>query len=156
MTRTLRLSDSRAERVQSLVLEKIDTLSRCPAELRDETTHKALLRLRPHMEAVLEELETLEWLRDLTDEELARREAFVLLMAVTGQLDVERKSTRQSILEALQLDAATIAQLQKRTGAAAGTIRNNLSVLINEGQVVSEGGRPKIYRLASSGSKNTL
>jgi hypothetical protein len=149
MTRTLQASDSRVERVESLVLEKVEDLLRSPVELKEETTQEALLKLRPHVEAALGELETLEWLRDLTDEELARRRAFMLLLSVVKQVEAERKPTRQRILEALQLDSATSLQLQKRTGAGTGTIRNNLSELIREGRVISDGGRPKSYRLAS-------
>src|SRR5215210_5332600 len=114
MTHPLRLSDSRVERVQSLVLEKVDSLMRCPAELKEEATHAALSKLRPHVEAALEELETLEWLRDLTDEELARRQAFMLLVSVVRHHEAERKPARERILEALHLDAATFLQLQKR------------------------------------------
>ena len=150
MTRSLRWYDSRVERVQSLVLEKVETLLRCPAELEEEATHEALSKLRPHVEAALEELETLEWLRDLTDEELARRQAFMLLVSVSRQHEAERKPARQRILGALHLDAATFPQLQKRTGAGASTIRHHLSELINDGEVVAEGGYPRIYRLALS------
>jgi hypothetical protein len=81
----LRESDSKAERVQSLVLEKVASLLRCPAERRKEATHEAFSKLRPHVEAELEALETLEWLRDLTDEELARRRAFTMLVSVVRQ-----------------------------------------------------------------------
>jgi hypothetical protein len=80
-----RESESKAERVQSLVLEKVDSLLRCPAERRKEATHEALSKLRPHVEAELEALETLEWLRDLTAEELARRRVFTMLVSVVRQ-----------------------------------------------------------------------
>jgi hypothetical protein len=80
-----RESESKAERVQSLVLEKVESLLRCPAERKDEATHEAFSKLRPHVEAELEALETLEWLRELTDEELARRRAFTMLVSVVRQ-----------------------------------------------------------------------
>jgi hypothetical protein len=80
-----RESESKAERVQSLVLEKVESLLRCPAKRRKEATHEALSKLRPHVEAELEALETLEWLRELTDEELARRRAFTMLVSVVRQ-----------------------------------------------------------------------
>jgi hypothetical protein len=78
LTHPLRWPDSKVERVQSLVLERVDSLLRCPAERKDEATHEALSKLRSHVEAELEALETLEWLRDLTDEELARQRAFMI------------------------------------------------------------------------------
>jgi hypothetical protein len=80
-----RESESKAERVQSLVLEKVESLLRCPAKRRKEATQEALSKLRPHVEAELEALETLEWLRELTDEELARRRAFTMLVSVVRQ-----------------------------------------------------------------------
>jgi len=45
------------------------------------------------LEAELEALETLEWLRDLTDEELARQRAFTMLVSVVRQ-DEEAKGPR--------------------------------------------------------------
>ena len=92
----------------------------------------------------------MEWLRDLTDEELARQRAFMILVSVVRQDEADRKSVRERILAFLRLEAATSSKLQKLTGASAGTIRNYLSELINDGEVVAEGGRPKTYRLASS------
>ena len=150
MTHHFPCPDSRVERVQSLVLEKVDSLLRCPAERKDEATHEALSKLKPHVEAELEALETLEWLRDLTDEELARQRAFMILVSVVRQDEADRKSVRERIIAFLRLEAATSSKLQKLTGASAGTIRNYLSELINDGEVVAEGGRPKTYRLASS------
>jgi hypothetical protein len=85
----LRESDSKAERVQSLVLEKVASLLRCPAERRKEATHEAFSKLRPHVEAELEALETLEWLRDLTDEELDQRKQSAMTFANER---VERKT----------------------------------------------------------------
>ena len=103
------------------------------------------------MEAELEALETLEWLRDLTGEELARRRAFVMFLAALRQSEeagVERdKPARERVLAALRYGAATNPDLQGLTGAKAGTVRDALSLLVYEGEVVAEGGRPMTYRL---------
>ena len=151
MTHTLRWSVSRAERVQSLVLEKVASLLRCPPERRKDATHEALSKLRPHVEAELEALETLEWLRDLTDEELARRRAFVMFLAAIRsgeEAGVERdKPARERVLAALRCGAATNPELQELTGAKAGTVRDTLCLLVYEGEVVAEGRHPMTYRL---------
>jgi hypothetical protein len=154
LTQTLRWSVSRAERVQSLVLEKVASLLRCPPEGRKDATHEALSKLRPHVEAELEALETLEWLRDLTGEELARQRAFVMFLAAlrrSEEAGVERdKPARERILAALRCGAATNAELQELTGEKAGTVRDTLSLLVYEGEVVAEGRPPMTYRLARS------
>jgi len=151
LTHTLRWSVSRAERVQSLVLEKVASLLRCPPERRTDATHEALSKLRPHVEAELEALETLEWLRDLTNEELARRRAFVMFLAAirrSEEAGVERdKPARERVLAALRCGAATNPELQELTGAKAGTVRDTLCLLVYEGEVVAEGGSPMTYRL---------
>jgi hypothetical protein len=152
LTHTLRWSVSRAERVQSLVLEKVASLLRCPPERRKDATHEALSKLRPHVEAELEALETLEWLRDLTNEELARRRAFVMFLAAIRsgeEAGVERdKPARERVLAALRCGAATNPELQELTGAKAGTVRDALCLLVYEGEVVAEGRPPMTYRLA--------
>ena len=104
-------------------------------------------KLRPYVEAELEALETLEWLRDLTDEELARRRAFTLLLSVAGHGKEERKPVNERILEALRLGAVTNCELQELTGASAGAVRNNLCQLVKDGKLVAEGRYPKTYRL---------
>jgi len=118
-----------------------------------------LSKLRPHVEAELEALETLEWLRDLTDEEIARRRAFTMLVSVVRSVvrqDEEAKMpARERILAALRLKAATNSELQRRTGAGAATIRNNLFGLIKGGEVVGDRGRPKTYQLVPSVSRKT-
>jgi hypothetical protein len=150
----LRMPNSKAERVHSLVLEKLECLlggshsaEHAPAPLR-----KALRELRPHVEAELEALETLEWLRDLTGEERVRRRAFTGFLSVVGPSEVDRQeaneATRARVLAALRYGAATNTELQELTGAKVGTVRNNLCELIKEGEVVAEGGRPKTYRRA--------
>ena len=155
MTHPLRWADSKTERVQSLVLEKVTSLSRYPAERREEATHEAFSKLRPHVEAELEALETLEWMRDLTDEELARRRAFTMLVSLVRQDEEVKRLARDRILAALRRKAATKAELQRRTGISVSTIRNNLFGLIKGGEVVGDRGRPKTYQLVSSVSKKT-
>src|SRR5215208_5119581 len=71
---------SEVQRLPLLVQETVDGLMRCPAERKEAATREALSKLRPHIEAGLEELETLEGLVGLTDEELARQEAFIMLL----------------------------------------------------------------------------
>ena len=154
MTHSLRWSESRAERVRSLVLEKVASLLRCPPERREEATHEAFCKLRPHVEAELEALESLEGLRDLTEEELARRQVFAMLISVVRQEGEVNRPARERILEVLRLKAATNSELQRRTGISEGTIRNNLFELIHSGEVLGDGGRPKTYQLVtSSGSR---
>src|SRR5215213_5250520 len=152
LTHTLRWSVSRAERAQLLDLEKVAGLLRCPHERRKDATNEALSKLRPHVEAELEALETLEWLRDLTDEELARRRAFVMFLAAIRpgeEAGVKRdKHARERVLAALRYGVATNPELQELTGAKAGTVRDALCLLVYEGEVVAEGGRPMTYRLA--------
>ena len=150
MTHPLRWPDSKVERVQSLVLERVDSLLRCPAERREEATYEALSKLRPHVEAQLEALETLEWLRDLTDEERARRRAFTMLVSVVRQDEEAKRPARERIFAVLRLKAATNSELQRRTGISTSTIRNNLFELIHSGEVVGDGGRPKTYQLVTS------
>jgi len=151
LTHTLRWSDSRAERVQSLVLEKAASLLRCPPERRKDATHEAFSKLRPHVEGELEALETMEWLRDLTNEELARRRAFVMFLAAirrSEEAGVERdKPARERVLAVLRYGAATNPELQELTGAKAGTVRDALCLLVYEGEVAAEGGHPMTYRL---------
>ena len=151
MTHTLRWSVSRAERVQSLVLEKVASLSRCPPERRKDAPREAFSKLRPHVEAELEALQTLEWLRDLTNEELARRRAFVMFLAASRRIEeagVKRdKPVRERVLAALRSRAATNPELQELTGTKAGTVRDTLCLLVYEGEVVAEGGSPMTYRL---------
>jgi predicted Rossmann fold nucleotide-binding protein DprA/Smf involved in DNA uptake len=131
-----------------LVLEELATLSRRPYSV--ELRSRALSNLRPYVEEELEALETLEWLRDLTAEELARRRAYRMLLSVAGHGKMEDRPANERILEALRLEAVTSSELQELTGASAGTVRNNLCQLVKEGKVVAEGGYPKIYRLARS------
>jgi len=126
-----------------------------PPERREEATHEAFSELRPHLEAQLEALETLEWLRDLTDVEIARRRAFTMLVSVVRQDEEVKGLARDRILAALRLKAATKSELQRRTGISVSTIRNNLFGLIKGGEVVGDRGRPKTYQLVPSVSRKT-
>ena len=138
----------------SLVLEVLDSLPRRSgsAEQHPALPRGIVSKLRPHVEAELEALETLEWLRDLTDEELARRRAFVMFLAAIRpgeEAGVKRdKHARERVLAALRYGVATNPELQELTGAKAGTVRDALCLLVYEGEVVAEGGRPMTYRLA--------
>ena len=85
MTPPLRESDSKIQRLQSLVREKVDSLLRCPSGRKGRATREALSKLKPHVDAQLEALETLDWLRDLTDEELERQRMFTMLLCVVKQ-----------------------------------------------------------------------
>jgi hypothetical protein len=153
LTHSLQWSESRAERVRSLVLEKVASLLRCPPERREEATHEAFCRLIPHVKAELEALESLEGLRDLTEEELARRQVFAMLVSVVRQEGEARIQARERILEVLRLKEATNSEIQRLTGIRTGTIRNNLFELIHSGEVVGDGGRPKTYQLVTSGPR---
>ena len=73
------------ERAQLLVQEAVTRLLRCPPQRKEAATHEALSTLRPHLKAALEELETIGQLRDLTDVELARQRAFIMLLGVARQ-----------------------------------------------------------------------
>jgi hypothetical protein len=72
-------------------------------------------------------------------------------------IEEETKPVKERILGALQIGPSTNAELQKLTGATAGTIRNKLSELVQEGKVREEGanGRQKIYGLVLSSSPHT-
>ena len=154
MKTSLRRPDSRAERVYSLILEVLEGLPRRSdsAEQHPALARGALSELKPHAEAELEALETLEWLRDLTGEERARRRAFVMFLAAirrSEEAGVERdKPPKERVLAALRHGAATNPELQELTGEKAGTVRDTLCLLVYEGRVVAEMGRPMTYRLA--------
>jgi hypothetical protein len=67
-------------------------------------------------------------------------------------VEEESVPVRERILGALRVEPATNSDLQKLTGASVGTIRNNLSALMQEGEVEEDGykGRSKVYKLSSS------
>jgi hypothetical protein len=155
---SLRRPNSRAEIVYSLVLEVLDGLpDGLPRRSGSTEHHPALPRgilskLRPHVQAELEALETLEWLRDLTGEELARRRAFMMFLSAIRrgkEAGVEpEEPARERVLAALRHGAATNTELQELTGAKAGAVRDTLCLLVYEGEVVAEGRGPISYRLA--------
>jgi transcription initiation factor TFIIIB Brf1 subunit/transcription initiation factor TFIIB len=153
LTHTLRWSDSRAQRVRSLVLEKVAGLLRCPPERREEATQEAFSKLSPHVKAELEALESLERLRDLKEEEIARRQVFAMLVGVLRQEDEANRPARERILEVLSMKESTNSEIQRLTGISTGTIRNNLFELTQSGEILGDGGRPKTYRLVTSGSR---
>jgi hypothetical protein len=69
-------------------------------------------------------------------------------------LDEESKPVRERILAALKIESQTVPDLEKHTGAATGTIYNNLAQLVEAEEVTEDGyrGRKKLYRLFSSSS----
>jgi len=69
-------------------------------------------------------------------------------------MDEDRLTVRERILAALKIEPQTVPDLEKHTGAAAGTIYNNLSQLVDAEEVTQDGyrGRKKLYRLFSSSS----
>jgi hypothetical protein len=70
-------------------------------------------------------------------------------------IDEERAPVADRIVAALRIEAQTVADLEKHTGAAAGTIYNKLSQLVSAGKVREDGyrGRKKLYCLFSSSSE---
>jgi len=70
-------------------------------------------------------------------------------------VEEERIPVKDRITGALRSGPATIAELQKLTGASEGTIRNKLSVLTQAGTIVGDDGRPKTYSLVSSSPTST-
>jgi hypothetical protein len=84
-------SQSKPERMveQTDVLMKstVEHLTRrCPAHLVGAAAREDLLELRPHLKDALAALEDIERRRDLTDEELARRRAFKMILPLAETL----------------------------------------------------------------------
>jgi hypothetical protein len=71
-------------------------------------------------------------------------------------LDEQSKPVRERILAALKIESQTVPDLERHTGAATGTIYNNLAQLIDAKEVTEDGyrGRKKLYRWFSSSSEN--
>ncbi len=67
----------------------------------------------------------------------------------TELVEEDRIPVKARIMGALRGGGATNVDLQKLTGAEAGTIRNKLSELMQEGAVVADEGRPKTYYIPS-------
>ncbi len=77
-----RVEQQKIEEVAALLAETVDCLQRHPSDQMASAARAALMELRPHVEAALETLETIERDRDLTDRERDLRHAFKMLLAV--------------------------------------------------------------------------
>jgi hypothetical protein len=76
--------ERKVDEAASLLRETVEHLSRrCPSYLLGAAAYEGLTDLRPHLEEALAALEDIEGRRRLTDEELARRRAFKMLLAAT-------------------------------------------------------------------------
>ena len=74
--------ERRVEAVDALLQQTVERLSRCcPAHLLEAAAQDVLLYLRPHLEEALAATVDIERRRPLTDEELACRRAFKMLLA---------------------------------------------------------------------------
>ena len=85
MSDLVRWPDSDVKRAEVLLQVTLDRLLRCPAERKEEATREALVKLRPHVEAALEALETIGRMSGLDDEMIAKRGAFVMLLDLAGR-----------------------------------------------------------------------
>jgi hypothetical protein len=75
-------SERSVEEADALLQETVELLSRrCPPHLLEAAAHDDLLYLRPHLQEALAAIADIEGRRALTDEELARRRAFKMLLA---------------------------------------------------------------------------
>jgi hypothetical protein len=73
--------ERRVEAADALLQQTVELLSRrCPSHMLEEAAHDDLVYLRPHLEKALGTIVDIERQRDLTDEELARRRAFKMLL----------------------------------------------------------------------------
>ena len=81
-------SERSVEAANALLQQTVELLSRrCPPHMLEEAAHDDLVYLRPHLQEALGALVDIERRRDLTDEELARRRAFKMLLAATRHTD---------------------------------------------------------------------
>jgi hypothetical protein len=81
-------AERRVEAADALLRETVKLLSRrCPSDLLEAAAHDDLVYLRPHLEEALAATVDIERRRPLTDEELARRRAFKMLVAATRHMD---------------------------------------------------------------------
>jgi hypothetical protein len=75
--------EQRVEETSALLQNTIERLTRgCPAHLIGEAAREDLLELAPRLEEALGALADIERRRDLTDEELALRHAFKMLLLI--------------------------------------------------------------------------
>jgi hypothetical protein len=70
----------RVEEAAALLVETLDSLRRRPSDQMGTAAREALLDLRPHVEAALETLETVEERRALTERERDLQHAFKMLL----------------------------------------------------------------------------
>ena len=70
----------RVEEAAALLVETLDNLRRRPSDQMGAAARVALLDLRPHVEAALETLESVEERRALTDRERELQRAFKMLL----------------------------------------------------------------------------
>jgi hypothetical protein len=85
MSDLVRWPDSDVKRAEVLIQITLDKLLRYPAERKEEATREALVKLRPHVEAALEALETIGRMRGLDDEMIVKRGAFMMVLDLAGQ-----------------------------------------------------------------------
>jgi hypothetical protein len=73
--------ERRVEAADALLQQTVELLSRrCPPHMLEEAARDDLVYLRPHLEKALGAIADIEQRRGLTDEELARRRAFKMLL----------------------------------------------------------------------------
>lgn len=85
---TRREPERKVEEADALLRETVTRLSRrCPPLLLKAAAHDDLVDLRPHLEEAIAALVNIERQRSLTDEEVARRRAFKLLLDATRYSD---------------------------------------------------------------------
>jgi hypothetical protein len=78
--------DRKVQAADQLVQETVLLLCwSCPPGSLGAAAHDALMELRPGVRVALAALEEIERLRSLTDEELARRHAFTMLLCTGGR-----------------------------------------------------------------------
>jgi hypothetical protein len=85
MSDLVRRPDSDVKRAELLLRITLDRLLRYQAGRKEEATREALVKLRPHVEAALEALETLGRMRGLDDEMIVKRGAFMMLLDLAEQ-----------------------------------------------------------------------
>jgi hypothetical protein len=74
-------AEQTVEQTDALLQDTVERLfRRCPTHLVGAAAREYLLELRPHLKDALDALADIEQDRDLTDEELARRRAFKILL----------------------------------------------------------------------------
>jgi hypothetical protein len=78
-------SERKIEKADAILRQTVKRLStRYPPDLVGQAAHHELLDLRPHLQEALGSLADIEGCRNLTDEELALRRAFKMLLATAA------------------------------------------------------------------------